>query len=139
MAKPRKQPQPTKQTTDLIAAIQAAGLDLAQLRILERAVTAAKRAAVPRQGESAGAIAKTKSAEKHAVALSNARNILNAGGDEQAKPFLGQLPMTLLRQLASEYRVQGRSKISGKADLAAAIIAAAVAAHAARTPVKMAA
>jgi len=120
--KARKTPVASAQTEGLIADIEEAELSLEQLRILERKVAALKKAAQPAKGESKSAQAKEKSKDKHAVNLSNAKTALKAKQEAKAREAIAALPMTLIRDLASEAKIAGRSKMA-KADLIAAIVA----------------
>lgn len=125
--KARKVPVMSEATRELAELIKAAGLDLEQLRLLEREVTAQKKAKTPKAGESKSAQAKAKSLEKHSSAMREARKALADGREAKAREFLGVLPGVALQALAGEFKVKGRSKIKAKADLVTAIVKAGLA------------
>lgn len=99
--------------------------DLEQLRLIEREVQAAKREALKAKGPSASAAAKAKSLEKHAVLMRNVATWLKAGDAEKVKVEAAVLPKTALQELMKGANVKNRSKIKDKAEMVAALIAAA--------------
>lgn len=120
--KERKAPVMTEATKGLAQLIADAGLDLAQLRLLEAEVKAQKRAKTPKAGESKSAIAKAKSMDKHAASMAEAKRALVNGQEAKAREFLGVLSGVALQAIAGELKLKGRSKFKNKAELLNAIM-----------------
>ena len=117
-AKPTLSPEAAK----LLEQLQK--FDLAQLRLIEKEVQAAKRAKAPKRlakGELSPA--KAKSMDKHKALYSNVKTWLAAGAHEKVKTEGAVLPKTLLQHMMGEFEIKDRSKIKDVADMLSALIA----------------
>jgi hypothetical protein len=100
-----------------------ASFDLAQLRLIEAEVLAAKRAkAAPRNAMNP---ATAKALDKHNALFNNVKSWLKAGAAEKVKTEGAVLPKALLQLLMKELGVEKRSAIKDKAAMLAALIATA--------------
>ena len=123
--KTRKAPVMSDATKALVDMIQNAGLNLEQLRLLEREVTATKKAKQPKRQTSQDKLASQP--EERLGRIRKAREALSQGKEAKAREYLGSFPKCVLAPLAGEYKVAGRSKIKAKADLVTAIVEAGLA------------
>jgi hypothetical protein len=116
---------PTMNVTTLALAegIKAAEIGLEQLRLLEQAVAALKKAAQPKAGESKSAIAKAKSLAKHSVAMNGAKAAIKAKHGAKALEYISTLPVLAIRELAKDANIKGRNKMD-KLELIAALLGA---------------
>ena len=117
-AKPTLSPEAAK----LLEQLQE--FDLAQLRLIEKEVQAAKRAKAPKRlakGELSPA--KAKSMDKHKALYNNVKTWLAAGAHEKVKTEGAVLPKTLLQHMMSEFEIKDRSKIKDMAAMLNALIA----------------
>jgi hypothetical protein len=99
--------------------------DLAQLRLIEKEVQAAKRAKAPKRlakGELSDATA--KSLAKHKALYNNVKTWLAAGAHEKVRTEGAVLPKSLLQLMMGELGVKGRSKLTEKGQMFNAMIEA---------------
>ena len=96
-------------------------LDLAQMRLIEKEVTARKSAMQPKRNAMNPATA--KALDKHNALFNNVKSWLRAGAAEKVKTEGAVLPKALLQLLMKEFSVEKRSAIKDKADMLTALIA----------------